>query len=85
MFAFGVLQFPIWAVIQSVRTSKKSMWTAIKESTKPIDWGPSDLGRREEWKRFKEDAKERRLKEVETSEHSYWKIKLFILLGKYKT
>lgn len=85
IFAFGVLQFPIWAVYEVMRRSKKSLWTALKDVTKPIDWGPSDLTKRVEWAQFKQDARERRMKEVETCGHSYWKEKLFILLGKYKT
>lgn len=57
----------------------------MKEVTKPTDWGPSDLAKREEWIRFKRDAIEQRVKDVETLGHSYWKEKLFILLGRYKT
>lgn len=85
LFLFGVLQFPIWAIYEIARNSNVSVLTALKESTKPTDWGPSDMVKREEWTRFKQDAKERRLKEAETLGHSYWKEKLFILLGKYKT
>lgn len=85
IFVFGVLQFPIWAIYEIARKSKKSLWTALKEVTNPSDWGPNDLVKREEWTRFKHDAKERRVKEAETSGHSYWKEKLYILLGRYKT
>lgn len=85
LFAFGVLQLPIWAIYEIAHNSKESVWAAVKEATKPTDWGPSDLVKREEWSRFKQDAKERRAKQADTSGHSYWKEKLFILLGKYKT
>ncbi|KAJ6637499.1 Sodium-dependent nutrient amino acid transporter 1, partial [Pseudolycoriella hygida] len=85
IFAFGVFQFPIWAIYEIMRKSDKSMWMAIKESIKPIDWGPSDSVKRDEWNQFKQEAKERRDKQVETSGHSYWKKKFFILLGIYET
>lgn len=85
IFAFGVLQFPIFAIYEIASNSKKSLWNTLKEVTKPSDWGPNDLVKRDEWTRFKHDAKERRVKEAETAGHSYWKEKLYILLGRYKT
>lgn len=85
IFAFGVLQFPIWAIYEITRSSKTSVWAAVKEATKPIDWGPSDLVKRAEWQRFKQDAKDRRIKQADTSGHSFWREKLYILLGRYRT
>lgn len=57
----------------------------MKETLKPDKkWGPADPDKYVEWEKFKQEAKENRIREAELNKHSYWKQKLYIFLGRYR-
>jgi len=84
IFIIGGLQIPLWAIWTLSHKMNLSFCDAIKKTFSPSKrWGPNNEIHRAEWIKYKEEALQRRALIVASSNHSYWRQKLNILLGKY--
>ncbi|KAJ4442663.1 hypothetical protein ANN_04252 [Periplaneta americana] len=71
LFAFGVIQFPIWAFIVMLKRKDESLFEMIKSAFKPSElWRPNNSKIYEDWKAFKE-ARRRELEQISGFE-SMW-------------
>lgn len=62
LFAFGVVQFPLWMVLRIMKKRGTSFKKHLKKSFKPSKkWGPRDTTQKEEWDKLMENWKIERL------------------------
>ncbi|XP_069682879.1 sodium-dependent nutrient amino acid transporter 1-like [Periplaneta americana] len=80
LFAFGVIQFPIWAFIVMLKRKDESLFEMIKSAFKPSElWRPNNSKIYEDWKAFKE-ARRRELEQISGFE-SMWQKFLRLFFG----
>jgi len=85
IFIIGGIQIPLWAVWTLCHKTNLSFCNAIKKTFSPSKyWGPNNEIQRAEWIKYKEEVLQRRAVAIASSNHSYLRQKLnIILLGKY--
>lgn len=80
LFAFGVLQFPIWVFIVMLKKKDESVFETIKSAFRSSElWRPRNSKIYEEWKAFKE-TKRRQIEQISGFE-SMWQKFLRLFFG----
>lgn len=84
IFLIGAIQFPLWGIWILSRNYKTTLWRAISDTFAPSkSWGPAREVDRIEWRKYKEEAKQKQNAAILAANHSYLKRKLYLLFGKY--
>ena len=84
LFAIGCIQLPLWFLWAYSHESKLSMLDGVRAVFAPSKgFGPADPIQRQEWIKFREEAKQRRLQSTRLHNLPRWRRKLQVFLGKY--
>lgn len=91
IFLVAVLQIPVWAIRETICSyqntveTKGRFKTAIKNSLSPSeDWGPENMEIKNEWRRVKSEAFERKQLLTQEENHSWIREKIYVILGRYR-
>lgn len=85
IFLVGMFQLPLWMFWKfGYEVRDKKLYDSLCQTFKPTEnWGPANPQIRNEWRKFKEEAKRRRRIAAESANHGFIKRKLYTLFGKY--
>lgn len=83
IFAFAMLQLPIWFIWQFCRSDDPPKLAFINSFKSSKLWGPRRQTDRNEWLKYREEVKERSRTNAKASGHSKFMQKINLAFGKY--